>query len=132
VVLPVADASRAADLCSLAAVDAGCVAVPGVGTVVVPVDAAGARDGAERLSRLLRGAEVVLLQAAEDRVSAQRWHGGTREEDPVAGLLLATWPDDVQRLLLGRLSPGEVSGAASSTGRGRWRALRSLLRSRRG
>ena len=129
-VLPVADAERAADLCALASMSADVVPVAGVGAVVLPA-AGQAGAGAQALSRLLRGADVLLLTAGEDAVAAQLWRGGARGEDPRAGLLLATWPDDVQRLLLGRLEPGDVAGTASSAGRSRWRALRSLVGARR-
>ena len=127
--LPVADAGRAADLCALASVAADVVPVEGVGAVVVPGPGE-AEAGARALSGLLRGADVLVLTATDDAVAAQRWRGGVRQEDPRAGLLLATWPDDVQRLLLGRLAPGDVAGTASSAGRSRWRAVRSLVRRR--
>ena len=129
-VLPVTDAERAADLCALASVVADVVPVEGVGAVVVPAPG-GAEAGARALSKLLRGADVLVLTATQDAVAAQRWRGGARGEDPRAGLLLATWPDDVQRLLLGRLAPADVLGAASSAGRSRWGAVRSLARLRR-
>jgi hypothetical protein len=141
-VLPVPTAARAADLCALAGVSADVVPVLPAGIAALPVAGGTASpgsgvpagawgvDAAERLSRLLRGLDVVLLLAGEDQVSAQRWAGGARGEDPRAGLLLATWPDDVQRLLLGRLDPADVEGSATSAGRGRWSAFRSLLRRR--
>ena len=125
-----ADAERAADLCALARVVADVVPVAGVGAVVLPGPGA-AEEAARALSRLLRVADVLLLTAGQDAVAAQRWRGGARGEDPRAGLLLATWPDEVQRLLLGRLVPADVPGTASSAGRSRWRAVRSLVRARR-
>jgi len=128
--VPVADAERAADLCALASVAADVVPVDGVGAVVVPGPGE-AEAGARALSKLLRGADVVVLTATQDAVAAQRWRGGARGEDPRAGLLLATWPDDVQRLLLGRLAPADAPGTTSSAGRSRWRAVRSLVRARR-
>jgi len=149
VVLPVASAERAADLCALGGVSATCVPVAGAGVVVVPdpVGDAGPGlagiDAAERTSRLLRGVDVVLLlvgggTGAEDggtgegQVDAQTWRGGQQATGGrPAGLLLASWHDDVLRLLLGRLDPAEAPGAVSSAGRGRWSAVRSLLRPRR-
>ena len=129
-VVPVADAERAADLCALASVVADVVPVDGVGSVAV-VAPGSAEASAQAVSKLLRVADVLVLTTTQDAVAAQRWRGGARQEDPRAGLLLATWPDDVQRLLLGRLAPAEVAGTASSAGRSRWRALRSLARARR-
>ncbi len=156
VVLPLASAERAADLCVLGGVSATCVPVSGAGVVVVPdaVDGVGPGlagvDAAERTSRLLRGVDVVLLLVGggdgaggapsadgdagpgEGQVDAQTWRGGQQATGGrPAGLLLASWHGDVLRLLLGRLDPADVAGAVSSAGRGRWSAVRSLLRSRR-
>lgn len=148
VVLPLSSAERAADLCALGGVSATCVPVSGAGVVVVP----DARDGvgpglagvdvAERTSRLLRGVDVVLLLVGggdgaaggvgEGQVDAQTWRGGQQATGGrPAGLLLASWHGDVLRLLLGRLDPADADGAVSSAGRGRWSAVRSLLRPRR-
>jgi len=157
VVLPVASAERAADLCALGGVSATCVPVAGAGVVVVPDAREGVGPGlagvdvAERTSRLLRGVDVVLLLvgggdgaggapaadgagqgSGEGQVDAQTWRGGQQATGGrPAGLLLASWHDDVLRLLLGRLDPADAAGAVSSTGRGRWSAVRSLLRPRR-
>ncbi|MBF5080980.1 hypothetical protein [Quadrisphaera sp. INWT6] len=156
VVLPVASAERAADLCALGGVAATCVPVSGAGVVVVPDAREGVGpglagvDAAERTSRLLRGVDVVLLLvgggdgaggapapgdgagSGEGQVDAQTWRGGQQATGGrPAGLLLATWHGDVLRLLLGRLDPADAAGAVSSAGRGRWSAVRSLLRPRR-
>ncbi len=153
-VLPVATAPRAADLCALSGVSATCVAVERAGVVVVPDAREGVSpgmagvDAAERTSRLLRGVDVVLLLVGggsgptgagpadaglEGQVDVQTWRGGQQATGGrPAGLLLASWPDDVLRLLLGRLEAAAVDGAVSSAGRGRWSAVRSLLRPRRG
>lgn len=160
VVLPVASAERAADLCALGGVSATCVPVSGAGVVVVPDGLEGVGpglagvDAAERTSRLLRGVDVVLLLvgggdgaggapaptdgagqgqgSGEGQVDAQTWRGGQQATGGrPAGLLLASWHDDVLRLLLGRLDPADAPGAVSSAGRGRWSAVRSLLRPRR-
>lgn len=143
-VLPVSDAERAADLCAMSGVAAVCAPVSGAGVVAVPAPREGVLpglagvDAAERLSRLLRGLDVVLLLAEgeagqEGQVSAQTWRGGQQAPDGrPAGLLLASWPGDVLRLLLGSLEVGEVPGSATSVGRNRWTAVRGLLRARRG
>ncbi|MEH3076366.1 MAG: hypothetical protein PGN11_06750 [Quadrisphaera sp.] len=86
---------------------------------------------------MLRGLDVVLLltegeQGQEGQVTAQTWRGGQQVADGrPAGLLLATWPGDVLRLLLGSIEAADVSGAASSVGRSRWTAVRGMLRARR-
>ncbi|PWJ50251.1 hypothetical protein SAMN06264364_12361 [Quadrisphaera granulorum] len=143
-VLPVLDAERAADICAMSGVAAVCAPVSGAGVVAVPAPREGVLpglagvDAAERLSRMLRGLDVVLLlaegeQGQEGQVTAQTWRGGQQVPDGrPAGLLLATWPGDVLRLLLGSLEVSEVSGAATSVGRSRWSAVRGMLRARRG
>ncbi|MGQ7298085.1 hypothetical protein [Quadrisphaera sp. KR29] len=143
-VLPVLDAERAADLCAMSGVAAACAPVAGAGVVAVPaaredvLPGLAGVDAAERLSRLLRGLDVVLLltegeQGQEGQVTAQTWRGGQQARDGrPAGLLLASWPGDVLRLLLGSLEAGAVTGATTSVGRSRWTAVRGVLRGRRG
>ena len=130
-VVPVADAERLAPVCTLARVRGRLVPVEGAGCVLVPQDAGGAQEAAAKLSRLVRGADVVLLGVDGNAVTAQRWRGGVRGQDAAApGLLLSTWPDTVQRLLLGGLDPSEVAGARDVGHGSRWRAAWGLARGR--
>ncbi|GAA4987466.1 hypothetical protein [Kineococcus glutinatus] len=134
-VVPVADAERLAGVCTLARVRAHVVPVAGAGCVLVPagggaVGPADAGRAAAKLSRLVQGADVVVLTAGADAVSAQGWRGGVRQQDPRAGLLLSSWPDDVQRLLLGRLDPAGVAGALEGGTGSRWRAAWRMARGR--
>ena len=131
-VAPVAAAARLADVCTLARVRGRLVPVEGAGCVLLPEVGQDPGEAAARLSRLVQGADVVVLTVAEDAVTAQRWRAGSRQQDPPsAGLLLSTWPDDVQRLLLGRIDAADVAGTRTAGRGSRWRAAWSLARSRR-
>ncbi|PPK95206.1 hypothetical protein CLV92_10627 [Kineococcus xinjiangensis] len=130
-VVPVEGAERLSAVCTLARVRGRVVPVEGAGCVLLPAAPADAEAAAAKLSTLVQGADVVVLTSAAGAVTAQRWRGGRRQEDPKAGLLLSVWPDAVQRLLLGRLDPAEVPGTRDGGEGPRWRAAWSLARSRR-
>ncbi|WP_432534792.1 hypothetical protein [Kineococcus arenarius] len=126
-VVPVNDVERLATLCVLAGFQASVVPVRGVGCVVVPDRASEARSSAVRLSRLLRGADVVLLRRDEGATDAAAWRGGVRGEvDADAALLLASWPAAVGQLLSGELDPaaGGTPTGADSRARAAWKLLR--------
>ena len=130
-VVPVADPARLASVCTLARVRGRLVPVEGAGCVLLPEPADGAQDAAAKLSRLVQGADVVLLALDGDVITAQRWRGGTRGQDAAApGLLLSTWPDAVQGLLLGRLDPAHADGAREVGHGSRWKAAWGLARGR--
>ena len=130
VVVPVSDADRLAAACTLARVRGQVVPVEGAGCVLLPAEGTAPDAAAAALSRLLAAADVVVLDAAEGSVSARAWRGGRRAPDPVAGLLLSSWPAAVQRLLLGSLAPEEVPGTRTGGEGPRWRAALSLARRR--
>ena len=112
-VVPVADAAKLAEVCTLAEVHAWVVPVRGLGCVLVTHDPATGEQDAERLSGVLRGAELVLLSVGEESIEGQTWVAAQRGEDPRPGLLLSVWPDVVQQLVLGRLDPAEAEQAAN-------------------
>ncbi|ABS04644.1 hypothetical protein [Kineococcus radiotolerans] len=129
-VVPVANARKLAEVCTAAGVNAFVVPVKGLGCVLVTEDPATGEADAGTLSRLLQGAEVVLLTVGEDSIEGQTWAGGRRGEDPRPGLLLSVWPDVVQQLVLGRLDPAEAAGAAAGGDGSRIGAFWKLFRSR--
>jgi hypothetical protein len=112
-VAPVANAKKLAEVCTIAKVNAFVVPVKGLGCVLVTEDPATGEADAETLSRVLQGAEIVLLTVGQDSIEGQSWVGGERGDDPKPGLLLSVWPDLVQQLVLGRLDPAEAAGAAA-------------------
>ncbi|NAZ81072.1 hypothetical protein GTR02_04490 [Kineococcus sp. R8] len=131
-VAPVADAAKLAEVCTLAEVHAWVVPVRGLGCVLVTRDPATGEQDAQRLSGVLRGAEVVLLSVGEESIEGQTWVAGQRGEDPRPGLLLSMWPDVVQQLVLGRLDAAEAEEAASGGEGSRIGAFWKLFRGRGG
>ncbi|GAA0324353.1 hypothetical protein [Kineococcus aurantiacus] len=127
-VAPVLDARKLAEVCTAAGVSATVVPVKGLGCVLVTADPSSGEADALTLSRLLRGAEVVLLTVGEESIEGQTWVGGERGADPKPGLLLSVWPDVVQQLVLGRLDPSEAAGAAAGGQGSRFGAFRKLFR----
>ncbi|MCI2239736.1 hypothetical protein MO973_41660 [Paenibacillus sp. TRM 82003] len=131
-VVPVNDVERLAAVCALAGVRASVVLVRGVGCVVVPDRPADAEAGAARLSRLVRGADVLLVSRTGGRDAGAAWRGGVRGAvDADAALLLASWPATVEGLLAGELDPAEAGGVRSAAGpraRLAWRLLRGPRR----
>jgi hypothetical protein len=129
-VAPVANAKKLAEVCTVAGVEAFVVPVKGLGCVLVTADPATGEADAQTLSRLVQGAEIVLLSVGEDSIEGQTWAGGRRGEDPRPGLLLSVWPDVVQQLVLGRLDPAEAAGAAAGGEGSRIGAFWKLFRGR--
>ncbi|MGI4894026.1 MAG: hypothetical protein ACRYF3_02815 [Janthinobacterium lividum] len=111
-VVPVANATKLAEVCTIVKVSAHVVPVSGVGCVLVSADPATGEHDVEALSLALRGAEIVLLSVGEDAIDAQSWVAGVRGPDPRPGLLLSVWPDLVQQLVLGRVDPEQAAAAA--------------------
>ena len=131
-VAPVADAARLAGVCTLAEVHAWVVPVRGLGCVLVTHDPATGEADAEKLSTVLRGAELVLLTVGEESIEGQTWVGGQRGDDPKPGLLLSMWPDVVQQLVLGRLDAAEAEQAAQGGEGSRIGAFWKLFRGKGG
>lgn len=131
-VAPVADAVQLAGVCTLAEVHAWIVPVRGLGCVLVTHDPATGEQDAEKLSTVLRGAELVLLSVGEESIEGQTWVGGERGEDPRPGLLLSMWPDVVQQLVLGRLDAAEAEQAAHGGEGSRIGAFWKLFRGKGG
>ena len=127
-VVPVADARRLAEVCTLAQVHAHVVPVRGLGCVLVTEDPGTGEQDVQTLSRLVQGAELVLLTVGEDSIEGQTWSAGVRGTDPRPGLLLSVWPDVVQQLVLGRLDPAQAAGAATGGEGSRMGAFWKLLR----
>ncbi|WP_432562769.1 hypothetical protein [Kineococcus sp. SYSU DK003] len=127
-VVPVANAKKLAEVCTLAEVHAHVVPVKGLGCVLVTEDPGTGEQDAQTLSRLVQGAEIVLLTVGEESIEGQTWRSGERGEDPRPGLLLSVWPDLVQQLVLGRVDPAEAAGAAASGEGSRRGAFWRLLR----
>jgi len=113
-------------MCTLARVQATVVPVGDIGCAVVPTDARFGQDAAQRLSRLLGRADVLLLTRREGQVEAERWRAGALADAPAPGLVLASLPDPVERLLLGEL-PGDAPGAVSTQGMSRLAAARTAV-----
>ncbi|WP_432573980.1 hypothetical protein [Kineococcus sp. SYSU DK005] len=111
-VVPVAAARKLAEVCTVAGVRAHVVPVRGVGCVLVTEDPATGEQDAQALSAVVRQAEVLLLTVREESIEGQSWTAGQRGPDPKPGLLLSVWPDEVQRIVLGRVDPAEAAGAA--------------------
>jgi hypothetical protein len=127
-VVPVVNARKLAEVCTLADVHAHVVPVKGLGCVLVTQDPATGEADAQTLSRLITGAEIVLLTVGEESIEGQTWRDGDRGEDPRPGLLLSVWPDVVQQLVLGRLDPAEAAGSAQGGDGSRMGALWKLFR----
>ncbi|WP_337059692.1 hypothetical protein [Kineococcus sp. G2] len=131
-VVPVNDVERLAALCALARLQASAVPVPGVGCVLVPDRPAETEAGAARLSRLVRGADVLVVRRSGDRDTGAAWRGGLRGAvDVDAPLLLANWPAAVEGLLAGELDPARAGGVRSTAGSRVRVALRLLSGPRR-
>lgn len=126
VLVPVAEADRLAAMCTLARVQATVAPVADVGCAVVPTDATSGEDAAQRLSRLLGRADVLLLTSSEGQVEAERWRAGALADAPAPGLVLASLPDTVERLLLGS-DPAGLAGAVSTRGMSRLAAARAAV-----
>lgn len=126
VVAPVPDAGRLAAACALVRVDATVVPLEGAGAGIVLEEPAGAREAAERLSRVLGQVEVALFERLEDRVEASTWRGGAQVATPAAGAALACLPGTAERLVLGG-DAGAFPGAVSSRGMSRMAAARAAV-----
>jgi hypothetical protein len=66
---------------------------------------------AQRLSRILGRAAVILLRRAGTHLEAERWEGGQLVDTPPAGLLVQGLPDLVSSVLVGGIEPAAVPGA---------------------
>lgn len=128
-VVPVTDADRLAAACSLVRVPATVVPLEGAGAAVVPDDAAAGSDAAQRLSRVIGQADVMLFVRRGDHVDAERWRAGALAETPAAGMALACLPDAAEKLVLAPAgsADGELPGAVSSRGLSRFAAARTAL-----
>jgi len=131
-VVPVPDAKKLAEVCTVAGIHAHVVPVKGLGSVLVAADPASGEEYAAALSKLVEGAEIVLLTVGEESIEGQTWRNAERGDDPKPGLLLSVWPDVVQQLVLGRLDPAEAAGAAQGGDGSRMGALWKLFRNPRG
>lgn len=129
-VVPVLNAKKLAEVCTLADVHAHVVPVKGLGCVLVTEDPATGEADAATLSKIVSGAEIVLLTVGEESIEGQAWTGGERGDDPKPGLLLSIWPDVVQQLVLGRLDPAEAAGSAAGGDGSRAGAFWKLFRGR--
>ena len=112
--------------CALVRVDATVVPLGSSGAAVVPADVDAAEADAERLSRALGQAELVLLQRREDRVEGSRWQAGTREDLRAPGAALAGLPSEAERLVLGTPA-SEIDGHISTRGMSRVAAARTAM-----
>lgn len=100
--------------------DIGCVAV---------CRSAGPGDpetAAQIISSVLTNTPVVLLVQRDGQITASRWSGGEEQEELSAGLMLDGAPREVEQLLLGQVSSDELDGVVSSSGMGKWQAMRTL------
>jgi hypothetical protein len=113
-------------MCVLVRVAATVVPLGDVGSAVVPADSEGGDAAAERLSRMLGRADVLLLTRRDEAVEAQRWRGGALADSPAPGLVVASLPETAERLLLGAAAE-EVPGAVSTRGMSRLAAARTAV-----
>ena len=142
-VLPVARARELAQLCALVGAHGVLVPVGRSAHALVLHEPAAADVAAQQISRILRGAEVLLVtrsgaeggSSSAGQLQATRWRAGAVHEALTAGVLLATLPDVLERLVLGLGDPADAPGAVDTRavpapgGRG---GIGGWLRSRRG
>lgn len=69
---------------------------------------------------------VVLIVQREGQMSASLWHDGHETKQLSAALALDGAPPEVERLLLGQVTAGDVPGMVTSAGVGRFAAMRML------
>lgn len=129
IVVPVNDVARMVALCRVVGLTGTVVPVRSVGCVVVLGSDSGLRRPVARLSRLVRGADVLLVERSGDVHVGRAWRRGAEAAADVE-VLLASWPAAVRDLLSGSLDPFEVAGVGIGQG-SRPRALTTLLRAPR-
>lgn len=112
VLVPVAAAQRAAQLASVAGLTADAVPGPG-GVLLVPRSPQTDDAPVARLSRLLRGADVLVLRLANQRVDVARWRAGHFVDNPSYGEIGGV-AGDSERVLLGSLPAAEAEGVVSA------------------
>lgn len=135
VVAPVADAGRLAGVLALARVRADVAPLAGRGCLVAARP--GAEDAADAVvrgtSRALGAAPVVVLRTdaragSGGSVRAEQWVRGARQSgadvERSPGLVLAGLPGDAERVVHGAVRVGELDGATTSEGLGRFAAAR--------
>lgn len=141
-VLPVARVRELAQVCALTGVHGILVPVPGAGSAFALHDPVTAEAAAQAVSRVLGRVDVLLVtrsgaeggSSSAGQLHATRWRRGEQHDAPAPGVLLASLPDVLERLVLGLGDPAEVPGAVDTrtvpvaTARG---ALGGWLRSRR-
>ena len=125
VFLPLTSAQRAAELAAVAGLTAD--AVPSSGGVLLVPRSGDVHDAqVARLSRLLRGADVLVLQLAEERVDVQRWRAGRFVDNPSYGEVSGP-AGDAERVLLGALPAAQAEGVVSADDIDRHRATRAIM-----
>lgn len=114
-VVPVAQAARLAAACGAVGI-AGHVVPTGQGGAPAPClvvldDPGASTTAAQRLSRILGRAAVIVLRRADGQLEAERWEMGRLGDAPPAGLLVQGLPDLVSSVLVGGVEPETVPGA---------------------
>lgn len=121
-VLPVARARELAQMCGLLGVHGVLVPVGRQAHALVLHEPTTGDAAAQQVSRLLRRAEVLLVtrsgpeggSGAAGQLHATRWRAGAVHETPPPGLLLASLPDSLERLVLGLGDPAGAPGAVDT------------------
>ncbi len=83
--------------------------------LVVLDDPGTSTTAAQRLSRILGRAAVILLRQAGGQLEAERWQRGRLVDTPPAGLLVQGLPDLVSSVLVGGVEPQAVPGSVEIT-----------------
>ncbi len=127
VLTQVADAGPLAAACALAGVEVDAAPTPVGAVAVCRHTGPGEPEAvAEAISRLLSNTPVLLVVRRDGALVATRWTGGTSAAEVAPGLVLDGAPPEVEGLLVGTIAAGDLPGAVTSVGLGRWRATRIL------
>lgn len=123
-VLPVVEAEQAIAVAVLRGIAAD--AVPCARGVMLVPRGPLTREQTTGVSRSAGRHDVFLLTLADEQVAVERWRAGHLVDTPAYGVV-GGLDGDAERVLLGRLEPGEAAGHASTDGVDRAVATRTLL-----
>ena len=130
-VTQVATAEALAAAAALAKVRLDAVATP-IGAIGVCRDTGPGEPevAAGALTRLLPAVPLILLVNRENQVAASRWQGGADAGELAPALVLDGAPAEVEDLLLGQTTVGDLGSVSSDMSR--WKATRLLARQAKG
>lgn len=123
----IAGAEPLAAACSLAQVDADAVPTDiGALAVLRNREGDGPARSAAALSTLVKGVPLILVERRHEQLTMTRWQDGERGDELAPGLVLSGATEELEDLLTGATTVGEIAGVVASSSVSRWKAMRLL------